>query len=348
MCISFEKIMHIGEKIESGVKDDDGEKGVPEIDGALFYLVFAPVSGGGKENMSQDMGASRLVGMDENGKLVSQLDFSAPTSGWNIMNMIKSPYANDYYLFGPAKDEVYVNKIAKVISPLDYNQAVNDIKFKNYQVMKISDGKVVYVNSTPLESFETQASSPPSQKSIPEYEGKNFNRRIEFITKDGEILLAGQNFQEKNKEDDAGNKWVETKYQDLILVHFDTAGKLKRSYGVKRDNMNKYSKASVTPMEIYLSPNGKNLYWVYGEIEGMRKDWGFGEKLLYFPAVAKVDLENATISDFTYMGADAEGKQRFYTHPAVDQILSEDGKKMIFVGEDKKGTLIWLAKMNVM
>jgi hypothetical protein len=78
-------------------------------------------------------------------------------------------------------------------------------------------------------------------------------------------------------------------------------GVLKRAYGVKRDNMNKYSKAISTPMDVYLSPNGKSLYWVYGEIEGMKKGFEFvgalesfgvgavsKKKLLYFPAVAKV------------------------------------------------------------
>jgi len=70
-------------------------------------------------------------------------------------------------------------------------------------------------------------------------------------------------------------------------------------------------------------------------------------KLLYFPAVAKVDLEKATISDFTYLGADAEGKQIYFTNSNVGQIMSTDGKKLIFVGENKKGSLVWLAKMGI-
>jgi len=223
--------------------------------------------------------------------------------------------------------------------------------------MKVSEGKVAWINSTPLDDFATKASSPPSQKQNPEYTGKKFIHRVVFVIHDGELMIAGQNYTTKTKEDAAGNEVVEWKYKDLILAHFDNKGILKRSYGIRRDKMNKWAKAIISPIDLYVTPDGKHLFWVHGGIKGMRQ--GFAgdflgsqvtiskKMLLYYPAVAKVDLEKATISDFQYLGANEEGKQIYFTDPNVNQVMSADGRKLIFVGENKAGILVWLAKMNM-
>jgi hypothetical protein len=356
MCVSFDKV------IFPPGEEPDEEYAIADVsDGGEWYVVFSPVKGmSGKDQLNPVKGESKIMLITEEGKIKGQLDFTAPTEGWVIRGMVKSMDGEDYFFYGPAKDDVYIDQVAAVVSPVVMSNNTKEIKYKNYQIMKVESGKVAWINSTPLEDFETKASAPPSQKKMPEYKGKNFNRRIVFITPAGELMLAGQNFTKVQKKDKNGNWYTDIVYKDLILAHFDDKGALKRAYGVRRDKMNKWSKDIVTPMDIYLTPNGKHLYWVYGEIKGMRQGFSFGgvlgaagvgtvskRKLLYYPAVAKIDLENATIGDFTYLGADAEGKQVYYTNPNVGQIMSADGKKLIFVGEDKKGKMLWLAKMAI-
>jgi hypothetical protein len=70
-------------------------------------------------------------------------------------------------------------------------------------------------------------------------------------------------------------------------------------------------------------------------------------KLLFYPAVSKIDLESGTLTDFIPLGADSEGKQKYFTNPLFPQLLSPDGSKLTFFGEDKKGSLVWLAQMNL-
>ena len=93
---------------------------------------------------------------------------------------------------------------------------MNKTRF-NYQIMKVSSGKVAWVNSTPLEEFEEKIATPPSQKKAPEYKGKNFDRRITFITDDGEMILAGQNYTKTLTKDANGNWVTEIRYKDLML-----------------------------------------------------------------------------------------------------------------------------------
>lgn len=354
MCISFSKVIY-----GPDADEEDDEYSLADVsDGGQWYVIFSPVKGmSGKSDLNPNKGESKIVTMNADGKITSQLDFTAETSGWVIDGMVQSPDKKDIYLFGPAKDGVYIDQVAEVVSPVVLSNKEKEIKYKNYQIMKIGSGKVAWINSTDLEEFETKASAPPSQKKMPEYQGKNFVRRITFVTESGELIISGQNYTKQIKRDANGNWYTVLRYKDLIMAHYDNQGKLKRAYGVRRDKMNNYSKSIVTPQSAYITPNGKHLYWIYGEIKGMRGGFAFNfmgatlpvskRKLLYYPAVAKVDLENATIGDFVFLGADAEGKQLYFTNPSVGEIMSADGKKLIFVGEDKKGKMLWLAKMAI-
>ncbi|MEZ4936964.1 MAG: hypothetical protein R2799_05170 [Crocinitomicaceae bacterium] len=354
MCVSFSQVIY-----GADADEEDDEYSLADVaDGGEWYVMFAPVKGmSGKDDLNPVKGESQIIRINSEGKITGKLDFTAPTEGWVIKGMVQSPDKKDYYFFGPAKDGVYIDQVASVVSPVVLSNNEKEIKYKNYQILKVASGKVAWINSTDLEEFETKASAPPSQKKLPEYGGKNFTRRITFVTGDGELILSGQNYTKQIKKDAAGNFYTVLRYKDLILAHFDNQGKLKRAYGVRRDKMNNYSKSIITPQSMYITPNGKHLYWVYGEIAGMRAGFSFNflgatapvskRKLLYYPAVAKVDLENATIGDFVFLGANAEGKQEYYTNPSVGEIMSADGKKLIFVGEDKKGKMLWLAKMAI-
>ena len=71
------------------------------------------------------------------------------------------------------------------------------------------------------------------------------------------------------------------------------------------------------------------------------------KKMLYYPAVARIDLGSATIGDFVPLGSDAEGKQVYYTNPEYPSLVSPDGSSVTFVGEDKKGKVLWLGRMNL-
>ncbi|MCI5057788.1 MAG: hypothetical protein MRY83_16855, partial [Flavobacteriales bacterium] len=318
---------------------------------------------------SDDPGKHKLLILNSQGKIESNIDINAPSSGWVIEDLIASNNGKDVYFYGPSKDGVYISDVQPMNSPLTANSgAPDDIKYKSFQMMKLTDGKLVWINATPLTEFKEKTVVPPSQKKAPQYIGKNFMKSIVYVTQKDEIIIAGQKYTTRSvpvdpaKPDGPRMKIIDN-YKDLVMFHFDNQGVLKAQYGIRRDKNNQWSKANLTPQDIVENENGSTLYWIYGEIQGMRQGLDFGgggglldiagegtvskRKLLYYPTVAKVDLGKASMGDFVPFGADAKGKQLYYTHPNFSHVVSSDYSKVTFIGEDKKGSVVWMGQMNI-
>ena len=359
MAVSYKNIVY-----NKGVKLDETPESTNIKNGKL-YLVFSPIKTMiGKKFASPNPGDNLLVVFDENGKIESKIDYKAKTSGW-VIKGLSCADNGDLFFYGPAKEDSYVNNVMPTNSPLTGRTEVKDIKWKNFQIMKISQNKFEWINSTDLKDFKTKAVSPPSQKQMPVYQGKNFVSVGSFVSPDGELFISGQNYTTKkvpdpNSKTEGATIKVLDDYKDLIMFHFDNNGLLKSQYGIRRDKMNKYSKRYKTPQYLNLSGDAKSLYWTYGEIKGMRglelmqsvgnSNGNFTiskSKLLFYPAVSKIDLASGTLTDFNSLGKDSEGKQKYFTNPLFPQLISPDGSKLTFFGEDKKGSLVWLAQMNL-
>ncbi len=372
MGITFTKVLSQNtEIIETEGGESEGgivdymEKSAGDLADGDAVLIFAPVKSFlDKKNMSPDPGAHTMIILNADGKIENRIDYQTPTSGWVVEGYTISYDGNDVYYFGPAKDDAYVNMLMPVNTPFGSSDVVADIKWKNYQVMKVSGDKVVYLNSTPLAEFKAKSVNPPSQRQSPDYVGKDFEKSLAYATPEGELIISGQKYTttripDPNSTTQGATIEVIDEYKDLVMFHFDSQGQLKAQYGIRRDKNNKYSKANLTPQDVYLNRDGTILYWVYGEIQGMRKGFeiatdiaGFKgsigvskKKLLYYPAVSRIDLANASVGDFVPLGTNTEGKQVYYTNPEFPQLLSEDQTILTFVGEDKAGKVIWLARM---
>jgi hypothetical protein len=307
-----------------------------------------------------------MVILNAEGKIQKRIDFKSPTSGWVVEDYALSPDATAVYFYGPAKDGAYVNTLMPVNTPLGSLGEIKDIKWKNYQVMKIAGDEIVYLESTPLGDFKDKAVNPPSQKRSPDYVGKDFQKALAYATPVGELIISGQKYTttsvpDPNSTREGATMEVIDDYKDLVMFHFDTKGVLKAQYGIRRDKNNKWSKANLTPQYVYINEDGTVLYWVYGEIKGMRKGFEIGtdmlgfkgsigvskKKLLFYPAVSRIELANAKVGDFVPLGADAEGKQLYYTNPNFPQLLSPDQTSLTFIGENKQGDVIWLGRMKL-
>ena len=89
---------------------------------------------------------------------------------------------------------------------------------------------------------------------------------------------------------------VRDKFKDLIMFHFDNKGGLKAQYGIRRDFNNKHAKATLTPQGVYLSQDGKSLYWVYDEIKGYRPGFSLGVSTLGGLATTNSVVTNTLIN----------------------------------------------------
>jgi hypothetical protein len=254
--------------------------------------------------------------VDKNANLLNRIEFESPSSKWDI-NSIDLKDNGDIYIFGEA--------IKKDNDKYHIQQQTNN-KFDNFQLMKISNGKMDYITSTPLEEFSSKLQVPSSMKKFESYDGKKFDVGDLSLTSSGDIIISGQ----KNE----GGK-----FGDISLFHFGNDGKLKAQYGYKLAETGKEATSQGTLHVEFENVNGK-LTWIIYEMRGVEKS-----RLLMYPNVATIDLTNAKISDVTTYGV---SKQAEYFIDNSNPVLLIDGdKKLVFFGTDKKDKTLWFSRSEL-
>ncbi len=299
-----------------GITKDADESETQTIDNMIF--IFAPYDLG-KTNRDPDNCNYKYLRIDKDLNIVEDIPVKSKASYWSIDYVLATDDA--VYVFGPlaaGKDDYY-NSLAGNVS-----------KYKSVQLMKVANKKIEYLTETNLEEFATKLKTPPSQKSSPEYKGKKFDIINYKVFPNGDFMVVGQNY--KLNTDN------EKQFADIIAFHFDNKGILKAQYGVDTKESNEYSKKYGTPQSMLLGKNTNNMYWVVQEIRGY-SDWY--NKILTYPRVAKVEMNSASLGDFT-----AFGDKEFFLDPKFPYLEAEPGK-LVFFGSNKSGKIIWFAKINM-
>ena len=310
----------------------EGSAEVETIKNMIF--VFAPYDLG-KTNRDPDLTNYTYVRVDKDLNLTERIPFKSKAGYWDINSVLITDDAT--YTYGPlasGKDDYY-NQLNGKVS-----------KYKSVQLMKVANGKVEYITETKLEEFAAKLKTPPSQKKAPEYEGKRFEIINYKIFDNGEFMVVGQNFKMGTQASTSysafgGTSTTMTKekqYNDIVAFHFDNKGILKAQYGIDTKENNEYARDNGTPQSMLLGKNPNNMYWVVQEIKGY-SDWF--KKVITYPRIAKVDMNAATLGDFT-----ALGDKEFYLDPKFPYLESEPGK-LVFFGSDKPGKIIWFAKIDL-
>jgi hypothetical protein len=211
------------------------------------------------------------------------------------------------------------------------------MKWKLFQLCKITGSKVDYITTTDLDEFESKLKAPPSQKKSPSYRGKRFHFTAADVYGDGSIVICGQNYEKKQK---APKSW-----RDVIMFYFDGNGKLKAQYGVRREENNKYAKLAATQQ---LITDGKNtIYWTVMEMDGIRTEREGkvkAVKALIYPNVARIDPVTGDISDFVQFGTEG-GKPKYYLHNGNPILPMSEENAIVYLGVDKPGKVLWFGKM---
>lgn len=306
----------------------DGDEDNQKISELIF--MFAPYDFG-KTNRDPLNTNYSYVRIDKNLNISERIAVKSNAGYWNIDYVLASDQG--IYVFGPlasGKDDYY-NQLNGKVS-----------KYKSVQLMKINKGQIEYLTETKLEEFAAKLKTPPSQKKTPEYEGKKFDIMNYKVFDNGDFMVVGQNFKMKTQTTYVGygNSYStpEKQYYDIIAFHFDSKGILKSQYGVDTKENNEYSRDNGTPQHMLSGLNSNNTYWVVQEIKGFSD---FFNKILTYPRIAKVDMKNGTLGDFT-----ALGEKEFYLDPKFPYLESEPGK-LVFFGSNKPGKIIWFAKIDL-
>lgn len=350
-------------------EDDADDSSDPEYD---LGIVFAPSQAGGKKD-SAPATAYTFVRVGADTKEQQRVALASPNGAWLVNGMAQSADGT-LSIFGPANDKAdeYFAKYIPSQAVLGGNREPEEEKFKakNFQLAQIKNGTVRYITSTPIDDFEKKLQTPPAQKRTPEYTGKRFKVTGGTILPNGDLLIQGQSFTFDRKALGLGAQKTATSggglvgglaglagkggtsmssaenlkdFKDVMMFHFDAQGQLRAQYGVRRQENNKFSEQNPNEQKIYLGQDGKSVYWMIGEISGVREQSGMESgsiKVLHYPAVSKIDLTTAKMGNFAKFG-----NEQYFLNNSMPELPLGGQTNVVYFGENKSGKTMWFGKM---
>ena len=323
----------------------------PDLSDGLLALAFSPAKFSfNKKNESYYPRDQWLFFINQEGEIVMDLYYKTRISGWSIENFTFSPDGESIYFFGPAKKRAYINELIPTSTTLWtelYNS--NSSRWKYFQVLKITDNKLDWINAVPLEEFDRKLETPPSSKKVIPYRGKDFYTHFAFVTPTEELFIGGQNTA-------VGiGPYVENEYKDLILFHFDQIGNLKRQYATNREVKNKNVRKLPVLQDLVLNPNDSIVYWIQRDLFQL-KNYSSSQKAIYemLPylknfynlSVSALNIKSGQMEDFKKIGFSSKGEQKYFAHPQVPFWITPDNRHLLFINVDQVKDTWWIGKMK--
>lgn len=310
-----------------------------------FVMIFAAAGGKGlyKPKIYQDPSPAKwtYVRISPDGQVKEQLNFDTKTLNWQILGATEKD--GSVYVYGVGESKGVGEDHQKLLS------AIGTGKQDNFQILKVTGGKIDFVSAPGLDEMNSKNEKPASQKKITEYSGKSVVFTDMRVTSSGDVFITAQDYL------NLGTKAGPT-YKDLFLFHFGPDGAFKRLYGIKNDQKNA---ATNIPTEgtIFEGSNGK-FYWFLSALNDVySRSW---TSWSYLPGdVVKETTTTITIPLIQYKGGQMDiavgkiddfqvfGDGEFNIFPNTPYVQIDGGKKMIFLGfGGDKGRQLWLGKFD--
>lgn len=228
--------------------------------------------------------------------------------------------------------------------------ALDELKYTNFQIGKITNGKFDFISSPNIEEFEKKQAKPVDQKKFVVFDGKKFVVNGISFTSSGDIFISGQDFTNKDK--------VKI-YKGVYMFQFEPNGTLKKNYGVLIDQKKKKGFMSnklltsdmiIADNSIFESADGKNLYWLMRSAKTVvcntETSGGFKTEtctpLLGFD-YGSINIASGELSEFKSFGD--EEKREFFLFKNTSSYKM--GTNLFFFSETKKGDKILLTRMDL-
>lgn len=300
------------------------------------------------------------------GKIINRFNFQSKCNNWAIMDVAQN--GNDIFLYGagymdkPEKNYSELTITAGGLGAIPMTDETRETiweekKYSHLQIMKITDGKLSFVNAVSVDDVNAKSIKPPSQKKMYEFDGKRFVLNSINITGSGDIFIDGQDF--KNQKP-IGSSYAVRVFQDLLMFQFDKDGNFKRFYGIENTAKNRLrpiANAKAVPSRSFLieSPDKKNLIWNVFFVKDVDEDCSLQTSTfmntttttttcyytpLFQGKIGNIDIESGNISDFKlYGGEDFYLYMDFESNKGNKDGYFEinGGKQFIFLARQRKG-----------
>ncbi|MEO7211899.1 hypothetical protein [Mucilaginibacter sp.] len=266
----------------------------------------------------------------------------AASSGGGGLGALKSGFS---MLSGSADFGITQTKI---------DETMDAMKYTNFQIGKISNGKFDFLSCPTIEDFEKLQAKPSDQKKFAEFDGKSFVINGISFSKSGDVFVNGQDFKKIKKG---------RSYKGVYMFQFDPTGNLKRNYGVFLDQSKTsgfFNKSPLTsdmiPSKSFIqeSGDGKSLYWMMRMAKSIHKEshttFGFSSNTetttwspLYNMEYGSINIADGQLSEFKFLGESE--KKKFYLFPNTNE--TRLGNYSLFFSETEKGDKILVSRVDL-
>ena len=301
-----------------------------------MIVVFAPFKekryAGAKINWSESTNDYTFVHVGYDGKLKDRISVKSPNSIWRIDDFVMADDGSVYF-YGPAgagTDDYFHSRL---------DISAENEKWPNFQLGKVSGGKLQFVSNTSMGDFKSKLKAQPDGKKGDPYTGRRIVITKTMVTPQQELILAGQNFSPARN---AKGQVVGRAHEDLVMFHFDAKGSLVSQY-----SMNK-KEASTAPDNQFFefSPDGKTMFWSFFDNVGtkeVRELNLIAEKPLGAPKLGTINLATGTFEKYSEFG----NGENFVHFGHLNYLRDPSGQLVTYMGENKKGSALWFARVSL-
>lgn len=237
----------------------------------------------------------------------------------------------------------------------DVDIPLDELKYTNIQIGKITNSKFDFLSSPGIEEFEKKQAKPADQKKFITFDGKKFEINGINFSSAGDIFISGQDFTTSKKG---------RIYKGVYMFQFEANGNLKRNYGVKLDQSSKSSFFNKSPLtsDMYIAHNSilessdkKSLYWLIQDVKSIREESSSSFASLttvnvkttwtplYQYEYGNINIADGELSDFKGFGNSE--KKEFYLFPNTGSYQMDH--YLFFFSETMRGDEILLTRMDL-
>jgi hypothetical protein len=237
----------------------------------------------------------------------------------------------------------------------DVDIPLDELKYTNIQIGKITNSKFDFLSSPDIEEFEKKQAKPAGQKKFITFDGKKFEINGINFSSTGDIFISGQDFTNSKKG---------RIYKGVYMFQFEANGNLKRNYGVKLDQSAKSSFFNKSPLtsDMYIAHNSilessdkKSLYWLIQEVKSIREESSssfaslstVNVKTSWTPLFqyeyGNINIADGELSEFKGFGNSE--KKEFYLFPNTGSYQMDH--YLFFFSETMRGDEILLSRMDL-
>ncbi len=280
---------------------------------ASLGILFAPVNKvpqlGYDQSILHKPNEYTFLHVAPDGKILDSLHFDCPVNAWKP----------DLCTF--ADGALYLAGAGSKVDPAKYYFDLKDGKMDHYLIAKIANGKLEYINATPIAQFAANAKKTASQKEAFAFTGRDL-ANAQLLVENDKIVVVGQYI-------------YRGKNLDYLLFQFDGQGNLKAQYTVS--NETEFAGAS----RLFTNPDGKTITWM---ITGTKKVDEKTQRKFQYVQMATINPEALTMSNFTAYGPKSkEQKVDYFLNPETPMVVLD--KHIILIGADEDNESLWLAKV---